>query len=111
MSDPSSDTDYNMDPFVSPYEQPSGVPLNFNFWTKTNYLETEKDISNLIIALLAGDRLSCIRSNGLPQKPLKAILAIAQGVDSTIITSERIHSSSFFSQCSSVPINQQLRLG
>ena len=99
--------DSNIAPFDLPFEHPSGVQLNFNFWTRRTYLETEKDVCDLITALLVGDDPECMRST--TRLPAKIILAVLQGVDSTGITSENVSTSLFFSQCSSVPTNLQQR--
>ena len=102
--------DSNIAPFDLPFEHPCNVPLNFNFWTRRTYLETEKDVTQLLIALLIGEESDCMkRRSGSRDVPVKVILAIAQGVDATMLTSDSIASSLFFSKCSSVPINQQQR--
>lgn len=99
--------DTNIAPFELPFEHPGGVQLKFNFWTRRTYLETEKDVCDLITALLVGDESECLK---LPTRvPAKIVLAVIQGVDSTVITSENVSTSSFFSQCSSVPTNLQQR--
>jgi hypothetical protein len=99
--------DSNIAPFDLPFEHPSGVQLNFNFWTRRTYLETEKDVCDLITALLVGDDPECMKSATRP--PVKIVLAVIQGLDSTGITSENVSTSLFFSQCSSVPTNLQQR--
>ena len=101
--------DSNLSPFDIPFEHPSGVRLDFNFWTRRTYLETEKDVVDLLTSLLSGTELDCIKLSNKNKTPVKIILAIAQGVDSTIMTPTSIRSSSFFSQCSSIPVNQQHR--
>lgn len=102
--------DSNIAPFDLPFEHPCNVPLDFNFWTRRTYLETEKDVTQLLIALITGEKSDCTkRRNGTLDVPVKVILAIAQGVDATMLTSDSIASSLFFSKCSSVPINQQQR--
>lgn len=93
-------------PFDLPYEHVTGVQLNFNFWIRRNFIETEKDISDLIIALLVGDQPKCMRRSCNNENPVKVVLAIAQGVDTSVWTGKNISSSSFFSQCSTVPVNQ-----
>ena len=100
----------NSDPFDIPYEHPSGVQLNFNFWARRTFLETEKDILALITGLLTDSEVPCIKKEGSSNKKegsSKVILTILQSTDSSIITSEAIRTSSFFKECSSVPINQQ----
>ena len=102
--------DSNIAPFDLPFEHPCNVPLNFNFWTRRTYLETEKDVTQLLIALVIGEESDCMKRRGGPiDVPVKVILAIAQGVDATMLTSDSIASSLFFSKCSSLPINQQQR--
>lgn len=96
-------------PFDLPYEHVTGVPLNFNFWIRRNFIETEKDISDLIIALLVGDQPKCMGRSCNSENPVKVVLAIAQGVDTSVWTGKNISSSSFFSQCSTVPVSQQER--
>ena len=102
--------DSNSAPFDIPFEHPSGVSLAFNFWSRRTYLETEKDVCDLIASLLTGDPVDCIKNSKKARDPAKIILAVAQGVDSTVLTAEAIRTSSFFKECSSVPINQQHRL-
>ena len=99
----------NSAPFSIPFEHPAGVSLAFNFWSRISSLETEKDVCDLITSLLTGDKVDCIRDSQRGEQPMKIILAVAQGVDSTILTAEAIRTSSFFKECSSVPINQQQR--
>lgn len=94
-------------PFDLPYEHLNGVPLNFNFWIRRNFIETEKDISDLIVALLVDNEPKCMKRSCNSEHPVKVVLAIAQGVDTSVWTGKNIGSSIFFSQCSSVPVNQQ----
>ena len=105
----SSINDSNSAPFSIPFEHPAGVALTFNFWSRISSLETEKDVCDLITSLLTGDKVDCIRDLRRGEQSPKIILAVAQGVDSTVLTAEAIHTSSFFKECSSVPINQQQR--
>lgn len=100
-------TDTNMDPFERPFEHPSGVSLDFNYWTKTSYVETEKEICNFLISLLTGEKPHFVKQKH--NEPAKVILVIAQNVESHMITNEKIDKSLFLSKCSSFPINQHLK--
>ena len=94
-------------PFDLPYEHLTGVPLNFNFWIGRNFIETETDVTDLIVALLVGDKPRCMKRSCDSEHPVKVVLAVAQGVDTSAWTGKNIGSSKFFSQCSTVPLNQQ----
>lgn len=100
-------TDTNLEAFERPFEHPSGVSLDFNYWTKTSYLETENEVCNFIISLLTGDKPHCVKQKH--NNAAKVIVVVAQNVESHMITSEKIQKSLFLSKCSSFPINQQLK--
>ena len=76
---------------------------------RRSFLETEKDISELIVALLVGDDPKCLKRSCSSGHPVKVVLAIAQAMDASVWTGKNVGSSLFFSQCSSVPVNQQER--